>query len=930
MQNFIVCDLETTGLDVATDQIIEIAFVKVEDDKITDTYSSLINPECQIPLKIKRLTGIADEQLMVSPTLEQVKPEIYRFMQDIPLVGHNIEFDRSFLAASLGQLSFSDYWDTLDLARIVLHHAKSHSLSKLVKYLQLAQRSQHRALDDALSTTELFLELKKRISSMKLEVLLHLLSLLRQNNSSLIHPLESIIKSKIDSFPAENYSKRIPIKEPVNKNNNSNVTTTPDLKSDPQYQIDYLLGQESPLIDLLPNYKSRQEQVKMAQAVNESLEEQKILLVEAETGTGKSIAYLLPTLLWALQYKQRAIIATNTINLQEQIWQKDIPLLKRLLELPSHVALLKGRSNYICLRRFTNLIANVANLTPGEAMLMARILVWLQDTDSGDKAELNLFGSDNENWLQLCSDSDSCMGNGCSWFNRYCFVARARRNAENAHLVIINHSLLFADIVSDIKILPQHDAIIIDEAHHIEETASQYMGKRISRTEILQWHALAKKTLKKLKELAPPQDGVLWLNNLNNAQKVSQKLVDDINNYFKHFINSISKLNKKSNSVTKIRIHSELNILDNIEAEYQNMLFQMRDFISIIKNIAELLKIWSVSNQAWEDRLQDINMIISTGTGYLAQLDFILGAADPSYVYWAEVPKASKFETWTQNCILHSTPIDISEVLYGNLFNIPKAFVLTSATITVNYKFDHFKQQCGLDRISSDVLDTIMIESPFNYEQQCLLCIAQNLPAVNDKNDKLYLEKLVETLFSLTHATEGRTLVLFTAHKLLRETYYAAKPLFDEVDMCLLGHNIDGGRTRLIEDFIQNKRSVLFGAYSFWEGVDIPGDDLINVIIVKLPFAPPDDPVLAARNEKIVAQGKNAFYGLSLPKAVIRFKQGFGRLIRSEQDKGVVIVLDKRIIEKRYGHVFLNSLPTKSHLRGEINMIREKITSWIQ
>lgn len=395
MLNFIACDLETTGLDPANDKIIEIAMVKVVNGKIVDTFNTLVNPQCKIPLKIKRLTGIEDKHLAASLTMEQVAPNVYNFMEQCPLVGHNIDFDRSFLAANLGQLPFTQNVDTLELARLILPGLNSYSLASLVQLLQLQQKPLHRALDDALAATDLFFALIKKAKDMPLDVLLQLLPLLQYSHSPLAHIFESIIKDKIKTIPDGKISKGIPIKEPVLIEQNAGHINT-KIHNQDHYQVEHMLGPHSPLGQLLPNYQHRNEQVKMARAVAQSLEEQKILLVEAGTGTGKSIAYLLPTLLWAIKHDQRAVIATNTITLQEQIWHKDIPLLRNMLGLPFRAALLKGRSNYICLRRFINLITHPANLTANEAMLLARIFTWLQYTDTGDKSELNLFGQDNE------------------------------------------------------------------------------------------------------------------------------------------------------------------------------------------------------------------------------------------------------------------------------------------------------------------------------------------------------------------------------------------------------------------------------------------------------------------------------------------------------------------------------------------------------
>ncbi len=924
---YISCDLETTGINPEKDKIIEIAMLRVVEGEVVETFSTLINPRCRVPLKIKRLTGIEDQELDQSPTLDQVMPKLQNFMIPLPLVGHNIEFDRSFLEAHLGPLPFTYCLDTLELARLVIPNASGHSLARLASQLGLAARKNHRALDDALTAVKLFNALLHKLESLQLDVLLKLLPLLKHARTPWAKIIEDTIKKRIKDLNDIQVSGKFPLKEPAPVPKASRILLNNQDDED-NYSVEKLLGPESPLAKKLPGYEYRAEQVKMAAAVSKTLAEKKILLVEAGTGTGKSLAYLLPALVWSLRNGQQAVVATNTINLQEQLWHKDIPLLQKLVDLPVRASILKGRANYLCLRRFFHLVDNLSSLTPVEAMLAARILVWLQTTDTGDKAELNLYGQDNDTWLLLCSESESCFGGGCRWHNRYCFVSRARRSAENSHILIINHALLFTDMTSEVKILPEHGVLVIDEAHHLEDNATMHLGKRVSRSEIAQWLSVAGKTIKKLRETAPPRDGKQWESALDNAEKARRELRDHYDTFFACLAGILRREPHHGFVQNKVRLHTGQDPLDKVRSEYSNFLYRMHSFLDALKAVAELLETWIAGGEPWDEVLQDVYSLSGRGGDYLANLAFILESPDENYVCWVEFFNAPS--NGYVNCVLHATPIDVSTILHEQLFDTSRAIVLTSATLTVNGSFEHFMSRCGLNLPPKDAVTTGIMESPFDYERQCLLCVAENLPLLNDSNAEDYLDVLVETIYSLALETGGRTLVLFTSHKLLRDVYLRCRPLFEEEGICLLGHNLDGGRSKLIEEFTRDKRSVLFGTSSFWEGVDIPGDSLVSVIMVKLPFAPPDDPVLAARQEIIARQGRNSFYGLSLPQAVIRFKQGFGRLIRSKRDHGAVVILDKRIIEKRYGKVFLQSLPLKSHLRGEVSLIRKKLAGWIQ
>ncbi len=922
---FIVCDLETTGFQPDKDKIIEIAIARVVDGTIIDSFTSLVNPQCAIPLKIQRLTGIDEQQLTSSPAWEEITGNIESFLTPAPLLGHNIDFDRAFLEANLGRLPFTCSLDTLELARIAVPDAPGHSLGALTRHLELQSRGQHRAMDDLLTTVDLYLALAEKLELLGMETTLRLLPLLRQGQSAWLQVIETAAKGKIANFSREKLSGRIQVKEPRPAAKPSRNNPEPVSGLD----IEKLLGPDSPLAELLPNYEQRREQINMAGAVDMTLAEGKVLLTEAGTGTGKSLAYLLPALLWSLRRDQQAVIATNTINLQEQLWKKDVPLLQKLIDAPFQAALLKGRSNYLCLRRFFHLADSVAALTPAEAKLAARILVWLQHTDSGDRAELNLYGPDNETWLQLCSESESCLGGACRWHNRYCFVARARRSAENSHLLIVNHALLFTDMTAEMKILPPHDMLIIDEAHHIEDTATMHLGKKVASSGIGQWLTLAGRNIKKLKGKVPPRDSGKWLESLNEAERDRHGLRENADTFFQCLAAACATQTNGFNN-NRFRLHREPDPLALVDAEWQNLLYRWRGFLSGgFNTIRNLLEDWTAAGEPWEEELQDIMFLTGLGAGYLADLLFIMGEPDGNYVYWLDVHAYQNQQGHT-SCTLHAAPIDISRMLFEQLFDTPRSIVLTSATMTVNGSFEHFMSRCGLDLLPAERVHTRIMDSPFDYNDQCLLYIADGIPAPVGADAEAYLDALTDTIYKLVLDTGGRTLVLFTAHKTLRDVYYRIKPQLEESGICLLGHNLDGGRGRLVDDFIRDGRSVLFGSSSFWEGVDIPGEALVSVIIVKLPFAPPNDPIQQARQDLITSRGQNAFYGLSLPQAVIRFKQGFGRLIRSKRDRGAVVILDRRVIEKRYGRVFLNSLPVNTHLRGELAAFRKKLAGWFR
>lgn len=920
MKNYIVCDLETSGLDPQKDKIIEIAMIKVKDYSIVEAYQTLINPGIKLPFRITRLTGISDTELAASLTINEILPDIINFMEGIPMVGHNVEFDRSFLASLLGHLPFSTYLDTYELTKILFPHFNDYSLSGLANQLNFNHRPCHRAMDDTIAAVELLSALLERAGKLDSAVLKHLIMLLRAGNSPWSEILEELpaAVSENDRTLLENSFFAISINHEFKKNRNVRL---------PDINIEYYLGQEGQLSKQLPNYRLRPGQVKMAKVVETALEEKKVCFIEAGTGTGKTIAYLLPTLLWALKTKQQAVISTNTINLQEQIKHQDIPLLHSMLNLDFGFSFLKGRQNYICLKRFLNIISNISTNAPNAYLFFARVLIWLLDTKNGDKSELNITGPENYYWLRICTDAESCTGNSCMWQSN-CFISRARQQAENSPVVITNHSLLFSDLVADVKILPSYCALVIDEAHHLEEAANIYLGKKISFMELKHWLLSTGKYFQKASTAFASGDNQLKKLHLETYNAIKE-LLAAINTFVQHFIGKSTEYfgHRAGIGLIKFRLKQDSEIVQTNHADYLNLIFYLKNLKSQIKAVSTECGCQTSSEQRPEDcKPTDLRNILNKLDNYLEDLSLVWENAPDNHVCWAEISGGTINSEI--NFVFYATPIDIGHLLNEKLFNKAKGVIFTSATLSVNHKFDHLIKQWGLESLPPNQLETVIVNSPFNFDKQCFLSIVENLPQYNTE-EKQYTEAVAQAIFSLTERLGGRTLVLFTSHSMLKAIYSRTKPLFDDAGICLLGHKIDGGRTRLVREFKKGKNNVLFGASSFWEGLDIPGNSLAQVIIVKLPFSPPNDPIMQAKMEIMNQPGFNGFYELSLPRAVIRFKQGFGRLIRSEEDQGLVVVLDGRITSKKYGKVFLNSLPIKSYLSGDLDIVIKQLSLWV-
>lgn len=930
--NFVVCDLETTGLNPTADKIIEVGLVRLADGEIAETYHALVNPGVALPLKIKRLTGITDSDLADAPPLAGVLPDILAFIGEEAVAGHNIRFDLGFLAAAQGAPFSNPAFDTLELARIVAPDAPGFRLESLCAMFKISTGRKHRALDDALAAACLINELTGKLREINLNTLMQLGKLLAEARSDWSVFISDLIKGGLKTFPDQKIS-------PLSYWKREGEKFLPKARPHPEYcedvekkwlkeeEVVSFLSKDGPLAGALPAYEYRPQQEAMVAEVTRALNEEKCLLMEAGTGVGKSMAYLVPAVMWSLQNGERVLIATHTINLQEQLWMKDVPLLTQAIKEPFRAALAKGRQNYICLRRWFSAFEGFH--PPEEAAFLARLLMWLTATTTGDKSELNISPAENELWLNVCGEADGCLGSRCR-HQRDCFVNRARKMAEEADLIITNHSLLFSDIRAENKVLPAYGPLIIDEAHHLEDSATIHLGRQFSQSAAYRWLGSAGKALAKLSEKAPAADGLKWMQAVKRAQETRLEALENLRLFFtllwEMAVETSSDADKEYSrfSLRLSRLETKYDLL--LESG-EKSLTVLRKFIDDLKSCANLMEVWSLSEEAWLGSARDTLQITLGGEALAADFQFILAGKDPGFVYWADLEQSPG--TQNRTCALIAAPIDAGAILYERLFKNKKTVILTSATLAVSGNFLHFMERNGLDYIPEDRLMKALYDSPFVYDQQALLCISRDLPVQGSVDEHVYFDKLEEALFKLIETAGGRTLVLFTSHRTLREIYRRLKPGLEKIDICLLGHGIDGSRTRLLDEFKKDGRTVLFGASSFWEGVDVPGDALTCVVIVKLPFMSPAVPVVEARLEDLARREKDGFRLLSVPQAVIRLKQGFGRLIRSGRDHGCVVILDRRILDKSYGRQFLVSLPLKSHFRGGVDLISRKVSAWL-
>lgn len=929
MTSIVSIDIESTGLDENRDAIIEIAAVKFNGRRVEDEFTTLVNPGKAIPDFITGLTGIDNAMVRSAPRLSDIAHKLTAFVGDSPILGHNVKFDIGFLRKA-GLFQFNQTIDTYELASVLMPTASRYNLGSLGQQLSIPLPATHRALDDARVTQAAYVRLLDMARELPLETLEEIVELgnFVDWDAGWVFEQALQLQAKDGIKPKQTRSASKPTigaakKDfaPIEKNEEPTALDAEEIAS--------VLEYGGPFSQYFEAYEQRPQQVDMLKAVANALSSGNHLIVEAGTGVGKSFAYLVPAAMFAVQNNTRVVVSTNTINLQDQLIKKDIPDLQAALNLDVRAAVMKGRGNYLCPRKF-EFMRSHGPTNANEMRVLAKIMVWQLDNDSGDRNELNLTGPiEREVWMRLSAEDDNCTTETClGRMSGRCAFHRAKQAAQAAHLLIVNHALLLSDVSTGSKVLPEYDYVIVDEAHHIESAVTSALSFRMTQNDLdrilkelggSSAGLLGRMLTETHQTIQPSEFGLLQQkakHATDQAFRVEQ-LAKQFFNALSDFIATLRERERQliSNYSWQMRITPAARSLpgwDDVEITWSQVSETMGLLLKTLDEIYKALgEIYSNGHENVEDTMGTLSSVMRRMVEAETASSGMMHKPSNELIYWVEVnPRGERLS-------LNAAPLRVGPLVEKHLWLQKASVVMASATLTTHGEFRYLR-----NTLSANEVDTLALGSPFDYESSTLLYVANDMPEPNAQG---YQQALDKAIISTAKATGGRMLVLFTSYAALKKTAQAITGPLGREDIFVFEQGEGASPNALLESFKTTDRAVLLGTRSFWEGVDVPGDSLSVVIITKLPFGVPSDPIISARSE-LYEDSFNEYY---LPESILKFRQGFGRLIRTASDHGVVAIFDRRVLTKQYGRLFLESLPQCTARQGAATGLAKMAGDWL-
>ncbi|MFN2519541.1 MAG: helicase C-terminal domain-containing protein [Candidatus Limnocylindria bacterium] len=891
----VAVDLETTGFDPEVDRIIEIGAVRLEPTadgglEAGERFATFVDPGRPLPPAIGRLTGIADAHLAGAPQPSEAVSAFAAFAKDAWLAGHNVAFDVAFLERQ-GLAPGAVCLDTVELASILYPGAPSYALQSLAADTAIDAGSAHRALDDALTCGALLGVLLDRARGLDPLILEEATA-----HAAFLGPASAaFFASALRTAVRGSWEAASPLAAGLSANGTAapgSALVSPERPGAPPPDVPAAFAPDGALASAFPGYEPRAEQVELALAVESTMAQGGVLLAEAGTGIGKSIAYLVPAIARAAR-RERVVVSTHTLPLQDQLVLRDLPALQDALGTSVAVAVQKGRSNYLCPRRWQMMRGSAA--TREEARLILKTLVWRTTTESGDRAELNLFGSEGTLWSRICADDEGCDSRRCARTPGGCYLERARAAAGKAGIVVVNHALLLQNARGRAGLLPDAEHVVVDEAHRLEDVAADAFGLSLDQARLRRDIERVAHSPLVIDSLKDPDLAETAAHMRNECAGALERTAETFG--------TLGDLVPRAGMEDRLRVTAGLRASDELWLPVELAAERLGDSLAEVIAAGERL----AARAADEDRAADL----VSGAAELSRAKSGLARAvhqpRPGDIVWLALGHAG--------VALRVAPSHVGAALRRGLVEPHRSIVFTSATLAVARSLAFTLERFGI----ADVAATLRVGSPFDYARQAALVVPTDISYPHEESFAAEVASIVE---ETGRALQGRTMVLFTAHSAMRDVAARLSGL-EEAGIAVLTQGVDGSRRSLLRRFASG-RAVLLGTQSFWEGVDLPGDVLRCVVIAKLPFAVPDDPLVEGRAERY----EDPFREFHLPQAVLRLRQGFGRLIRTRSDRGAVVLLDRRVLTREYGPAFLLSLPPARLQRVESGAVAGALASW--